>query len=303
MQAFKTFKTLLLREWMQHRFGWSLMVLVPFALTVLAVLVGDVEFDAGETMPDALALATIAVAGLGMGTLLLGWVAAMLQAPGLARRDQQDRSIEFWLSLPTSHHQSLGATLLAHLVLWPCAALLGGVVGGLVASLPLVAKTYGLMAWFSLPWLSLLAVVALGAMRLMLGVALATLWLSPLILLVMATSVWLKRWALPVVVAVFAAGGAVLQQVYGNPIVWRVLRFLGENANQALIAADRTVGQRHLVLGGDSQADAALSFLPAYLVKDAGLALLNLAQPGFVLALLAAGAAYAVLWFHRQRGA
>jgi hypothetical protein len=275
---------------------------VPFALAALGVLAGDIQFDADETLPRPEALAAVAVLGLAGTTLMLGWMGAMFQAPGLARRDEQDRSIEFWLSLPTSHHQSLGATLLAHLVLWPCTALLGGVVGGLVLSLPLVTRLHGLAEWFTMPWPLLLGVVALSTLRLMLGVVLATVWLSPLILLVMAASVWLKRWALPTVVASIAALGLLLHRAYNNPVVWQVLQYLADNASRALIAARRaetesiTIGHR----GADT--DVVISNLPSFLLADAGHALLKLAQPGMLLVLAAAAAGYGVLWFHRQRG-
>lgn len=302
MPSTKIFKTLLLREWMQHRFGWSLMVLVPFALGVLAVLAGRIQLDGDETLPPPEALAVIAVLGLASITLALGWMAALFQAPGLARRDEQDRSIEFWLSLPTSHHQSLGATLLAHLVLWPCAALVCGVMGGLVLSLPLVTRMYGIGDWFALPWPMLLGVTVATTLRLLLGVALATVWLSPLLLLVMAASVWLKRWALPTVVASIAALGLVLDKAYHNPVVWNVLQFLGDNAGRALIASRRTEAESFTIGHRGAEVDVVLGALPGFLLNDAGHALANLAQPGMLGVLLVAAAGYSVLWFHRQRG-
>ncbi len=233
------FKTLLLREWMQHQRGWWVLMALPFVLIVVAGLFGQVQFDLNDhgrvDVPPPVAVALAAWVGLGAVTLLLAWLASMLQSPGLARRDAQDRSIEFWLSLPIGHAQSLGATLLMHLLLWPWLALLVGLAGGAVASLLIVSKAFGVVAWFALPWATLVPALLMLALRVMLGVLLATLWLSPLILGTMAASAWLKRWGVPLVVAGTGVAGLVLDKVYANPVVWQTLHFLSESASRALI--------------------------------------------------------------------
>ena len=70
-----------------------------------------------STLPSGLMLASMFV----VPAVVLGItvVALLIQTPGLARRDRQDRSIEFWLSLPTSHAASVAAPVLMHLVLVP----------------------------------------------------------------------------------------------------------------------------------------------------------------------------------------
>jgi hypothetical protein len=50
----------------------------------------------------------------------VGWLVAYIQSGGMARRDCQDRSIEFWRSLPVPDGAAVGATVLMHLVLLPC---------------------------------------------------------------------------------------------------------------------------------------------------------------------------------------
>lgn len=302
------FKTLLLREWMQHQRGWLVLLALPLLLVLGVGLFGELDFDLGDDgqrdtpLPIALALATMM--GVGGLTLVLAWAASLLQAPGLARRDVQDRSIEFWLSLPASHSQSLLATLLMHLVLWPWLALLCGLAGGMLASLLIVSKMFGVAAWFSLPWASLLPALVLLALRLMLGTLLATLWLSPLILGTMAASAWLKRWGLPVVVGGTVAGGLVLDKVYGNPIVWQALQLLGERASQALMAADRSGGgPKGLAIHSDGDIAGALGMIPGWLLHDAGTALAQLASPAFVAAVAVGTLAFGALWLRRQRGA
>ena len=109
------FRTLLLREWMQHRRGWQVLMAVPLVVLALVAVFGTLhvqveDLDVGPDAPGPLPMALAAVAGVGMLSLGLAWAASMLQSPGLARRDVQDRSIEFWLSLPTSH-SSIASTV------------------------------------------------------------------------------------------------------------------------------------------------------------------------------------------------
>lgn len=302
------FKTLLLREWMQHQRGWLVMLALPFTVIVLAALFGQFQVDLGEgeshELPPPLAMALMAVVGTGGLTLTLACLSALLQAPGLARRDVQDRSIEFWLSLPTSHVQSLGAQLGTHLVLWPCLALVVGMTAGVVASLFVVAKFAGIGAWLALPWLKLLPVLLLVMLRLLLGLTLAVLWLSPLILGTMAASAWLKRWGVPLVVGGLVVSGLLLDRLYGNPVVQRTLKFLAESASQALIAVDRSGhGPKGLAIHPGEDVDAALSVVPGWLLHDAGQALAMLATPGFVAVLAASALAFGLLVLRRQRGA
>lgn len=304
----QTFKTLLLREWMQHQRGWLVLLALPLLLILGFGLFGALHFDISDTsgpeLPPPIAAAMAATLGVAGLTLVLAWAASLLQSPGLARRDVQDRSIEFWLSLPVSHTQSIGATLLAHLVLWPWVALLVGVGGGVLASLLIVAKLFGVGAWFSLPWGELLPLLLVLVLRLMLGVLLATLWLSPLILGTMAASAWLKRWGLPVVVGVVAGGGLLLDKLYGNPVVWQTLQLLGERASQALMAADRSAGgPKGLVIHDDGDIAGVLGAAPGWLLHDAGTALAQLASPAFVAAIAVGALAFGALCLRRQRGA
>jgi ABC-2 type transport system permease protein len=107
--------------------------LVMLALLSLGHM--DISFDDGDALrqmaqlpPVGLALITMAVAAL--LCFVLAWASALLQVPGLARRDQQDRSIEFWLSLPIGHTPALAAPLLATCCCfrwrpWPWARLAG----------------------------------------------------------------------------------------------------------------------------------------------------------------------------------
>jgi ABC-2 type transport system permease protein len=298
------FKTLLLREWMQHRFGWLVLMGLPFVLFAAVGLFGQahVEFDDGEE-PLALTVAGGVVLGVMLTTLALAWGASLLQTPGLARRDVQDRSIEFWLSLPAGHAQSIAATLLAHLILLPVAALGVGLACGVIVSLPVVTHAFGVGAWLTLPWVQLLMALVAVALRVALGIVLATLWLSPLILVTMAASAWLKRWGVPAVAAVIGLGGLLLDRLYGNPVVWNVLGSLVQQASRALFATERGGGETAFVIERQADVPALLSNAAAWCALDAGHALVMLASPAFLAAAAVAGGAFALLVLRRQRGA
>lgn len=304
------FVPLLQREWMQHQRGWWILMLAPAVLIVVAAVFGDVGMNLqvdGETevrrLPDPVSAALASVLGLGVVTMFIAWMASLFQAPGLARRDQQDRTIEFWLSLPSSHVQSLAATLLMHLVLVPWLALAVGLAGGLLVSLLVVGKAWGALAWFGLPWGTLLAATVALSLRLALGLVLATMWLSPLILLTMAASAWLKRWGFPAVMAAIFGGGLVLDKLYGSRIVWNTLEALLEHAGQAVIAVDEAAAQRTFNI--ESQADLLplAQILPGWLAQDALAALQALASPAFVLAIAVGAGCFALLVLRRRRAA
>ncbi len=302
------FATLMQREWMQHRLGWIILMAAPFLITLVATPFNGVHvsFSDGETVvesaPDALLLAFGCMAGLGLATMVLAAMFSLFQAPGLARRDHQDRSIEFWLSLPVGHVPSVGATLLVHLLLVPWLALGAGAIGGLLVSLAVVIKTWSVGAWFGLPWGAVIGAEFAILTRLLLGYVLALLWLSPLVLLTMAASAWFKRWGVPLVVAVIGGGGLVADKAYHQTFVWDTLRYLLKHASQALIVAERA-GQRSLGLRPDTDPLSFVQGLPAWAMHDLGAALQAMLAPGFVAALAVAGLGFALLVLRRLRGA
>lgn len=303
----KSCATLLQREWLQHKIGWTVAVAAPLVLSLLLLGVSQFHMTVNDTESDvqfrqlpALVLALGAMIGVALLTFAGAWVSSLIQAPGLARRDQQDRSIEFWLSLPIGHTSSVAAPLLAHLLLFPAAALLVGVLGGQLIALLLVTKFSGIGAWFGLPWVALLLVVLTVTVRLLLGLVLATLWLSPLILLAMVASAWLKRWGLPALIGAVVVLGNVLAKAYGNPIVWDVLDGLLARAGQALIHAREPAG---LGLRPDGDPAAALAGLPAWVWHDAGQSLAALGDPWLLFVVLASAGGFALLILRRQRGA
>jgi ABC-2 type transport system permease protein len=306
----KRFGALLQREWMQHQRGWWVVMAVPVIVLLLVAIYGDVNItlDADDDTsvvrtPSALLLAMGSLGGLALCNLALAWFSSLVQASGLARRDLQDRSIEFWLSLPVGHAQSVGATLLTHLLLAPWLALLVGAAGGFVVSLVVVMKAWGIGAWFTLPWGGLLLGLAAMLLRVAAGLVLATLWVAPLVLVVMAASAWLKRWGLPVVAAVIGVAGVVLDKFFDWPIVWETLKIIGRSTLRSFFGADRDGGpQLHNVADADGAAQI-LQALPSWAVEDLGHAVHAMLSPVFVVGLGVAAAAFMLLVLRRSRGA
>lgn len=304
----RRYLTLLQREWMQHRLGWTLLAGAPLLVSLLVLLVGrlQVTFNGDDVtlkLGDAptLAVATLSLVGTTVLSFILAWFVSLWQASGLARRDQQDRSIEFWLSLPISHTAALTAPMVAHLLLFPLAALWVGVAGGTLVSLVAVTAYAPPSEWLALPWGWIALAVVSIALRITLGLLLATLWLSPLILAVMAASAWLKRWGLPALIATVAIVGNLLEGLQGSRILWDTGKQLMERAGQSFI----TSAAGHGVRFGPDQPDATpmLRAVPGELLTDAGRAVAQLADPLLPLALLVAAGCFALLLVRRRQGA
>ena len=302
------FLTLMQREWLQHRTGWRVLMAAPTALIALLTQFEGrgmhVRID-GESasMPpmDQLPLVLQTMAwtfATVMLSLVLVVLAVLAQMPGLARRDVQDRSIEFWLSLPTSHAQSLGATLLMHLLLLPALALSAALLGAQAVAMLAIVSHQGFGAWLQQPWWQLLPTLLVVALRIWLGLLLAVAWLSPLLLVTLAASAWLKRWAIPVVSAVLLLGVHWLDPRLAVPLVKPALARLMDEAGAALLAS-RAFVDVHLT-GPRDLADL-MPALSGLLLRDALAILGRATAPAFALALLLSAAGFSLLVLRRQR--
>jgi ABC-2 type transport system permease protein len=291
-----TFKTLLLREWMQHRFGWLLLGSVPLAIMIPLMSFGQIQFD--HEPPTAGLLALMFLAGYTLFALVLAGGAVAFQSPGLARRDVQDRSIEFWTSLPTSHTASVGATVLLNLLLMPLLVLAMAAVGGIVPALIAVVRVHGAAGLGQLPWGSLGPVVLIGLGRLALGVVLGVLWASPLLLAAMAASAWLKRWGVPVLGAVLGFGGLILDKAYDMPFVFDAIGALGHHFAWAVVPT----GMGSADFEAKPWPGGQLAAFPSWIWHDTKLVLADLASPLFLGAIATAAACFALIVWRRSRG-
>ncbi|MBK7614712.1 MAG: hypothetical protein IPJ08_09615 [Burkholderiales bacterium] len=281
----QVFKTLLLREWMQHRIGWLALAALPLAgLLLLLLPYGEVTL--GNTPSHLVAVMTLGVFAIGAGAQ--AWLVVALQAAGLARRDAQDRSVELWRSLPVGDATAIAVTLVAHLLLMPLAVTCVSGVTGLLASVLMVVRGYG---WQALDMHYLLSMFAAGLPRVVLGGVLASLWASALLLPLMAASAWLKRWGAPALIGLVGAGGMVLDKAYDQTWLLDGVRELFFNFAAALVP---------LVDGFENQ--AGTEAVPAWFWLDAKHRLADLGTPLFALAMLLAGVGFYLLLLKRQRG-
>lgn len=306
--SLSTWSTLIKREWLQHRTGWLTMLFAPAALVLLAVAFGDAQLDTKDQQSLAEASAQLpsemlpGVLGLTIGGITLYVVLGVvlltnfLMAGGLARKDSDDRSIEFWLSMPTSHRTGIGATLLAHAVVLPLlalgVALIAAVIAGIVATLRAFGVAGVSQMFTADPGLPLSSM----ALRTLAGLPLALFWLSPLYLTLVAAGAWFKRWGLPLVAGlIFFAQGAA-EKLLGSDIIANTLQGLFTNAIAAML------------LVHDFRKDNPLSqFSPAELTSGRiwdtfASALQTLASPLAVFALLVSVTMFALLVQRRQRG-
>lgn len=294
---------LMQREWLQHRFGWLMMALIPLGLSLLLLSFGSIEIssdeaaEAGDKLPALLAAG--AIAGSATVLFMIAAFSSLIIVSNLARRDHADRSVEFWLSVPASHSESLAAPLLVHLLLVPAAALLVGLVGGYAVSFVLVTRLASPAEWFALPWGTLMAASAGLALRLLAGLPLALLWMSPLILLVVLLNAWFRRWGWVILAVGLGLGSYLLKQLFGQPWLYKISGDLMMAAGRSLINGD----QGGFVVEKTSQGLDALKLLPAWALDDFLAAVQALATPLFPAALLFAGGCFFLLVQWRQRGA
>lgn len=304
------FFTLMKREWMQHRTGWIVLTALPAAaFLVLGLLEGrgmqlTVQLDdhaiaSIDRLPAALQTLGWSVATMA-ATFVLAALAVLAQLPGLARRDVQDRSIEFWRSLPTSHVQNVGALVLMHLLVLPGLALVVAMLAGQLVALVAIVTHQGPMTWLTQPWWSLLPTLLLVTARALFGLLLAMAWLSPVLLLTMAAAAWLKRWAVPVVVATPLLGVYWLDPRLPVPAVKLSLDRIGSEAVEALLATQAFKG---VSFDGPRDLAAALPDLPTLLLRDATHVLGNAVSPAFIGALAVATLGFGLLVLRRQTSA
>ena len=290
------------REWLQHRFGWSLLVLVPLALALLVAGAANIQIDAESVDKAGADLPTLAAAITMLAATVVSfagaWILSLFIATGIARRDDADRSIEFWLSLPISHSASLGVPLGVHLLLVPAAALLIGLGSGLLLSMVTVTRLAGFEAWLAMPWPLLLSAALSVLARLLLGLPLATLWLLPLLLLLVLARAWIGRWGTPVTLLALSLGAPALGRM-GLPQVPQALRDMLLNA----VAALATTPGQGLHIDSGAEGVVALAKLPMLAWQGAIQALQDLASPLFALSLLMSAGLFALLVQWRQRGA
>lgn len=283
--------TLLLREWMQHKRGWLIAAFAPPILFLAMLPFGQVQGLPMEHR-ELLALAMLLLSACTVFVICL--LVALFQLPGLARRDAQDRSIEFWLSLPGRPSESVAATVLAHAWLAP----LGGAVVGTLFGLPIAMSVLGSTSSFgealAVNWGEVISAALPLLVRGLLGTVPLLLWLAPMIFVLMAASAWFKRLGVPLVFVGGFVVTVVLHKVYS--IDWPL---------QAL--ADWNTRLGHTMVGDEHGLKTALMSsgenLWAWVAQDLGRTLADLASLQFLGWAAVAAAGFALVVMKRARGA
>ena len=197
------FKTLMLREWLQNRWTWLIAIAALPVLVLVSFPFGTIDTDDREkVLHEALTLMPLLVTPL--VCVMIAWITVLFTASGLARRDVQDRSIEFWRSLPSTHAEHIGAQYLMHAFVFPVIALGLGLLFGLLIMPVVMIKFSGFSAFAGVPWGKVLAVLWQPVLLAVPALLLGALWMAPVVLTIMAASAWTKRLALPLL-AVAAA--------------------------------------------------------------------------------------------------
>ena len=281
--------TLLLREWMQHKRGWLIAAFAPPILFLAMLPFGQVQGLPLEKA-DLLCLAIFLISAVAVYGICL--VVALFQLPGLARRDVQDRSIEFWLSLPGRPSESVAATVLAHAWLAPLGGAVVGTLFGLPIAMAVVASKGGMGAVAGVHWGEIVTAAAPLLLRGLAGTPLMLLWLLPLVFVLMAASAWLKRLGTPLVLVGGTVAVVVLDKVYN--ITWP-----GEAIKAWNAQVNTTLVHNPLGLKDALMSDANLWTWAAH---DLGQALAELPTLEFLGWMAVAAAGFALVVLKRSRG-
>lgn len=281
--------TLLLREWMQHKRGWLIAAFAPPLLFLAMLPFGQMKGLPTEHV-ELISLAILVLSTCVVYAICL--LVAVFQLPGLARRDTQDRSIEFWLSLPGRPSESVMSTVLAHAWLAP----LGGAVVGALFGLPIAMSVLTVHGGFgtatSVHWGEVIAAAAPILLRGLVGTVPLMLWLAPIIFTLMAASAWLKRLGVPLVLVGGGVAATVLNKVYDISWPLEALGRLNANINQSLIYDPKGLAE---ALKTDVN-------LWTWVLHDLGNTLSGLASPEFLGWAAVAAAGFALVVAKRSRG-
>ncbi len=283
--------TLLLREWMQHKRGWLIAAFAPPILFLAMLPFGHVQGLPTEHR-ELLALAMLLLSACAVFAVCL--LVALFQLPGLARRDAQDRSIEFWLSLPGRPSESVAATVLAHAWLAPLGGALVGALFGLPIAMSVLGSKEGFAEAMAVNWGEVISAALPLLVRGLLGTVPLLLWLAPMIFVLMAASAWLKRLGVPLVFVGGFVVTLVLHKVYSIDWPLQVLGEWNARLNHTLVG-DEHVLKSALMSSGDS--------LWAWMAHDLGQTLAELASLQFLGWAAVAAAGFALVVMKRARGA
>lgn len=201
------FKTLMLREWMQHRRSWLLLGLwMPIiAWTLLYLLLfyqGMPQFNS-TSISDAARVASFGVSAQTSMVLYIALIGVLLTIPGLPYRDKDDKSLSFWRSLPINEANAVIVPVLMNALLLPLLAIVSALGLSVLLSAPL---------WLPSLTASMGMNVLLALFGFSLQALLALLWFLPLVLLLALGNSTIRRWGIVIVLI----GAFIVQSLLGS---------------------------------------------------------------------------------------
>ncbi|WP_157670750.1 hypothetical protein [Chitinibacter sp. GC72] len=188
------FKTLMLREWMQHRKSWLILGLwtpvIAWALLYLLLFYQGLPQFNDATMSDTTKIASFGINAQSGFVFFLALIGVLLTIPGLPHRDKDDKSLAFWRSLPLDDRAAVIAPMLMNGLLLPLMAIITAIVLNFLLSAPL---------WMASANAELLKNMMLALLGGSLQGLLTLLWFSPLVLLLALGNSVIRRWGMAIV--------------------------------------------------------------------------------------------------------
>jgi len=187
-------KTLMLREWMQHRRSWLFLGLwtpvIAWALLYLVLFYQGMPQFNSSTISDAARVASFGVSAQSSMVLYIALIGVLLTIPGLPYRDKDDKSLSFWRSLPINEAQAVIVPVLMNALFFPLMAIVVALGLNVLFSAPL---------WGSGLTASMGVNVLLALLGFSLQALLVLLWFLPLVLLLALGNSTIRRWGIVII--------------------------------------------------------------------------------------------------------
>ncbi len=184
-------RTLIRREFWEHRALWMAPLSVAVLLLVVAII-GKVNYDFRfAALPEQRrALFGVFMAYSGLAQFMVLGIVMWMYAGDCLYTERKDRSILFWKSMPVSDTLAVLSKLLVVMVIVPLGVYLVSAVTTLLMSGIYVVRAWQAHAgdlfwdggtWLRIQWVSLTAVVA------------GVLWFAPITAFLLLVSAWARR--------------------------------------------------------------------------------------------------------------
>jgi hypothetical protein len=232
----KQFSAILLREWIQNRWGWSIVGLIPISIPISLWVFGSIGTNVGLTKPSTQG-GWFAILSLGTAyvSLILALIAVVSQLSRRTIQDSHGPAAAFWRSFPVPRPLFAAANILMHLFVFPCFALLIGLCAGTAIALIAVPSAFSLTLPLGTDAAGAGLLVATGACRLVIGVFIGGLWALPFIATVMLAAVWVKGWSTPFIFSAAVVVTYLVKSGLDVPLPLASLGTIGIRSWQALM--------------------------------------------------------------------